>query len=189
MKRPGSLAVSPDGRWIVVSVNEPSYDANGARSDLWLVAADGGAPARRLTSGRGSEVEVTFSADGSRIASYFSPIASDSRIACWLSRRACSPRIAFEFISRARLAPILSHRGSPYNPSSRIPSSLPPSPPKPVWAIWVISPPFGWTGFARPRASTFGRRIRSSASLSAKSRSTRRSMASPCPSWKLPGKP
>ena len=68
MKRPGSLAVSPDGRWIVVSVNEPSYDANGARSDLWLVAADGGAAARRLTSGRGSEVEVTFSADGSRIA-------------------------------------------------------------------------------------------------------------------------
>ena len=68
MKRPGSLAVSPDGRWIVVSVNEPSYDANAARSDVWLVAADGGAPARRLTSGRGSEVEVTFSADGSRLA-------------------------------------------------------------------------------------------------------------------------
>ena len=68
MKRPGALAVSPDGRWVVVSVTEPSYEENGARSDLWIVPADGSAPARRLTSGRGSEVDVTFSDDGSRIA-------------------------------------------------------------------------------------------------------------------------
>jgi len=68
MERPGALAVSPDGRWVVVSVNEPSYEENGARSDLWIVPADGSAPARRLTSGRGSEVDVTFSGDGSRIA-------------------------------------------------------------------------------------------------------------------------
>jgi dipeptidyl aminopeptidase/acylaminoacyl peptidase len=68
MKRPGALAVSPDGRWVVVSVTEPSYEENGARSDLWIVPADGSTPARRLTSGRGSEVDVTFSDDGSRIA-------------------------------------------------------------------------------------------------------------------------
>ncbi len=68
MKRPGALAVSPDGRWVVVSVTEPSYEENGARSDLWIVPADRSAPARRLTSGRGSEVDVTFSDDGSRIA-------------------------------------------------------------------------------------------------------------------------
>ena len=68
MKRPGALAVSPDGRWAVMSVNEPSYEENGARSDLWIVPMDGSTPARRLTSGRGSEVDVTFSADGSRVA-------------------------------------------------------------------------------------------------------------------------
>ena len=37
MKRVGAPQVSPDGRWIVVSVIEPSYDDNAQLSDLWLI--------------------------------------------------------------------------------------------------------------------------------------------------------
>ena len=36
MKRIGPPQVSPDGRWIVVPVIEPSYDDNNQLSDLWL---------------------------------------------------------------------------------------------------------------------------------------------------------
>ena len=42
MKRVGAPAVSPDGRWAVVSVTEPAYDAALQASDLWLVSTDGG---------------------------------------------------------------------------------------------------------------------------------------------------
>jgi dipeptidyl aminopeptidase/acylaminoacyl peptidase len=52
---PGALAASPDGRWFVVAVAEPSYDEEKRRSDLWIVPADGSAPPRRLTSGHGAQ--------------------------------------------------------------------------------------------------------------------------------------
>ena len=41
MKRPGALAVSPDGRWFVIAVSEPSYEEGQGRSDLWIVPSDG----------------------------------------------------------------------------------------------------------------------------------------------------
>ena len=41
MKRPGALAVSPDGRWFVVAVTEPAYEEGQGRSDLWVVSSDG----------------------------------------------------------------------------------------------------------------------------------------------------
>ena len=50
MKRVGNPVVSPDGRWVVYSVTEPSYEPDKAVSDLWLVPAAGGAAARRLDS-------------------------------------------------------------------------------------------------------------------------------------------
>jgi len=68
MKRFGALAVSPDGRWLVVAVTEPSYEDEQARSDLWIVPSDGSGPLRRLTSGRGSEGDPVFSPDGTRLA-------------------------------------------------------------------------------------------------------------------------
>ena len=43
MKRVGAPAVSPDGKWVVFSVTEPSYEPDKEVSDLWLVPADGGA--------------------------------------------------------------------------------------------------------------------------------------------------
>ena len=44
MKRVGAPALSPDGKWVVVSVAEPSYDEKKEVSDLWIVPADGSAP-------------------------------------------------------------------------------------------------------------------------------------------------
>ena len=49
MKRVGTPVVSPDGRWVVVPVLEPAYEQDKEVSDLWLLAVDGNAAARRLT--------------------------------------------------------------------------------------------------------------------------------------------
>lgn len=68
MKRVGEPVVSPDGKWVVFSVQEPSYEAGRQSSDLWVVPADGSAHARRLTSTRAAESAVEWSRDSSRIA-------------------------------------------------------------------------------------------------------------------------
>jgi dipeptidyl aminopeptidase/acylaminoacyl peptidase len=68
MKRIGTPAVSPDGRWAVVSVSEPSYDEKDQSSDLWIAATDGGTPPRRLTATKAAESGTAWSPDGARIA-------------------------------------------------------------------------------------------------------------------------
>src|SRR6266852_8364291 len=68
MKRVGSPAISPDGRWIVFSVTEPSYTEGDQVSDLWVVASDGSAEQRRLTNTKGGESGVDWSPDSRRIA-------------------------------------------------------------------------------------------------------------------------
>jgi dipeptidyl aminopeptidase/acylaminoacyl peptidase len=68
MKRLGSPAVSPDGRWAVVPVTEPAYDSQRQYSDLWLVGLDGAQQPRRLTFSRGAESGAAWSPDGRRIA-------------------------------------------------------------------------------------------------------------------------
>jgi dipeptidyl aminopeptidase/acylaminoacyl peptidase len=68
MDRVGSPVPSPDGRWVVFSVTEPSYEEDGDVTDLWVVPADGSAEPRRLTSGEGSEGDPDWSADSRRIA-------------------------------------------------------------------------------------------------------------------------
>ena len=67
MKRVGAPQVSPDGRWIVVSVVEPAYDDNAQLSDLWLVDTAARHSSRRLTSTRRPESGVTWSPDSHRI--------------------------------------------------------------------------------------------------------------------------
>src|SRR4051812_50118519 len=47
MKRVGAPQGSPNGRWIVVAVIEPSYDENATLSDLWLVDAPARHPSPR----------------------------------------------------------------------------------------------------------------------------------------------
>lgn len=68
MKRVGAPVLSPDGRWVVVPVAEPSYMEDQKSSDLWLVPADGSAAPRRLTSSKSAESGTSWSPDSSRIA-------------------------------------------------------------------------------------------------------------------------
>src|SRR5215467_10849470 len=68
MKRVGARVVSPDGKWVVFSVIEPAYDPDKEVSDLWLVAADGGAPPRRLTNTKAAENAVAWSPDSHSLA-------------------------------------------------------------------------------------------------------------------------
>src|SRR5258708_13097685 len=63
MKRVGSPAISPDGRWIVFSVTEPSYTEGEQVSDLWLVPTDGSAEPRRLTNSTGGNGRLHWRPD------------------------------------------------------------------------------------------------------------------------------
>src|SRR5271155_3592747 len=67
MKRVGAPTVSPDGKWVVVAVLEPAYEPDKEVSDLWLLAADGSTPARRLTYTRAPEHSVSWSPDSHAI--------------------------------------------------------------------------------------------------------------------------
>jgi dipeptidyl aminopeptidase/acylaminoacyl peptidase len=68
MKRVGAPVASPDGKWVVFSVLEPAYEPDKEASDLWLVAADGGAAPRRITNTRAPESGVAWSPDSRSIA-------------------------------------------------------------------------------------------------------------------------
>ena len=68
MKRLGSPVVSPDGRYAVVDVTEPSYEEDGTTSDLFLIAVDGNTEPRRLTATKEAENDVDWSPDGRKIA-------------------------------------------------------------------------------------------------------------------------
>src|ERR1700678_37292 len=58
MKRVGSPSVSPDGKWVVFSILEPSYEKDKSVSDLWLVPTDGLKPPRRLTNTKAPEENI-----------------------------------------------------------------------------------------------------------------------------------
>ena len=60
--------LSPDGKWIAYVVASPDTVENGINSAIWMVRADGSAPAKRLTSGRKRDVAPRWSPDGARLA-------------------------------------------------------------------------------------------------------------------------
>ncbi|MEA2165374.1 MAG: hypothetical protein QOK37_3501 [Thermoanaerobaculia bacterium] len=68
MKRVGSPVPSPDGKWVVYPVTDPSYDEKEVSSDLWLASADGSRAPRRITFSKPAENDVTWSPDSRRIA-------------------------------------------------------------------------------------------------------------------------
>jgi len=68
MKRVGDPFVSPDGKWVAYELTEPSYEADKAVSDLWIVPADGSAPPRRLTDTKGGEADPVWAPDSRKIA-------------------------------------------------------------------------------------------------------------------------
>ncbi len=68
MKRIGAPIPSPDGKWIVFSVVEPSYDEKEVVSDLWIMPTDGSAKPHKLTNTKGAEGGTTWSPDSQKIA-------------------------------------------------------------------------------------------------------------------------
>jgi dipeptidyl aminopeptidase/acylaminoacyl peptidase len=68
MKRVGAPAISPDGKWVVFSVTEPSYDEKEQSTDLWLAPVDGSAAPRRITALKAGESDPSWSPDSRRIA-------------------------------------------------------------------------------------------------------------------------
>ena len=68
MKRVGAPIVSPNGKHLVFSVTEPSYDAAQQVSDLWIAPADGSQEPRRLTATKAAETSPVWSPDSQRIA-------------------------------------------------------------------------------------------------------------------------
>ena len=68
MKRVGEPIISPDGKWAVVSVLEPSYEEDKEISDLWVLTMDGHVPPRRITNTRAKESGVAWSPDSHSIA-------------------------------------------------------------------------------------------------------------------------
>lgn len=68
MKRAGAPEISPDGKWVVFSLTEPSYIEKDVMNDLWIVAADGSTKPRRLTVGKAAESGYKWSSDSKNLA-------------------------------------------------------------------------------------------------------------------------
>ena len=68
LKRVGSPAISPDGRYVVFSVTEPSYAEKDQVNDLWIVPTDKSEKPRKLTSAKGGESGYSWSPDGKFLA-------------------------------------------------------------------------------------------------------------------------
>lgn len=68
MKRVSNPVVSPDGKWVVFTVTEPSYSEGAQVEDLWIVPANGSMKPRRLTATKSGENGVAWSPDSKKIA-------------------------------------------------------------------------------------------------------------------------
>jgi dipeptidyl aminopeptidase/acylaminoacyl peptidase len=70
LKRAGSPAISPDGRWVAYTVRETNWDENAYETEIWLAATASGATAagRQLTNGKKSSQSPAWAPDGTRLA-------------------------------------------------------------------------------------------------------------------------
>ena len=76
LKRPGGVALSPDGSLVAFTVNETNWDDNAYETEIFLVPAAGGEPIQ-LTRGKKSSSAPAWSPDGKWLA--FSSDRSDKR--------------------------------------------------------------------------------------------------------------
>jgi len=68
LRVPTDLDPSPDGRFVAFAVNAVAPGKDGYRSSLWIVPADGSAPARQLTVGSKTDTTPRWSPDGRSLA-------------------------------------------------------------------------------------------------------------------------
>src|SRR5690349_24795816 len=64
----GDPQLSPDGKWVAYTVTEYSLKENRGTTRVWLTDVTGGAPARQLTAGPGSDRQPRWSPDGKTLA-------------------------------------------------------------------------------------------------------------------------
>ena len=110
MRRVGPPLISPDGRWIVVSVGEPSYE-NDTLSDLWLIDTSAGRTSRRLTSTRRPENGVVWSPDSRRIVFSSQREGDDVPQLYMLNLAEGGEAVRLTTISGGARAPSFSHDG------------------------------------------------------------------------------
>jgi dipeptidyl aminopeptidase/acylaminoacyl peptidase len=75
MDRISEPQVSPDGKWVVLTLRKTDLAANRGRTDLWLVGTDG-TGLRQLTSHPGSDLSPVWAPDGKSL--YFLSTRSGS---------------------------------------------------------------------------------------------------------------
>ncbi len=68
LRIPTDPHVSPDGRFVALTVQVAAPGRDGYRHAVWLVPADGSAPARQVTLGARHDTHPRFSPDGSVLA-------------------------------------------------------------------------------------------------------------------------
>jgi len=68
LRVPTDLSLSPDGRWVALAVKGVAPNKDGYRTSLWVVPADGSAPARQITVGSKTDAFPRWSPDGRTIA-------------------------------------------------------------------------------------------------------------------------
>ena len=67
LKKVGAPKISPDGRFVIYSRIETSYNIDEQTSDLWIASADGSSEPRKLTNSKGGEDNYQWSAASDKI--------------------------------------------------------------------------------------------------------------------------
>jgi dipeptidyl aminopeptidase/acylaminoacyl peptidase len=67
LKRPASVAISPDGRYVAYTIREADWEENAFDNEVWLADSQTGTT-RQLTRGKKSSTSPAWSPDGSTLA-------------------------------------------------------------------------------------------------------------------------